>query len=135
FGNRGGVYRMAPGGMPESLTERRIERRLQDVDLLTEKVLLAWDDQHKLLRVFIQPYDGSEGVVYVWDRGADAWTEDRYPFSIYAAATIDGDLPADRALLIGCGDAALRAFDRGAVDDDGDPIVSEAAVGPLQPAG
>lgn len=126
FGSRGGVYRMVPGGVPVSLTDGRIERRLRDVDLETNYVQCIWDTRENGLHVFVIPYGAASAHLthWFWEQKTDAWWEDE--FGVTTSVTIqptsaivfDGDDPDDRRLLIGCGDGRVRVIDEDAKDDD-----------------
>ncbi len=126
FGSRGGVYRMVPGGIPVSMTDGRIERRMRDVDLETNYVQCIWDTRENGLHVYVIPYGAASAHLthWFWEQKTDSWWEDE--FGVTTSATIqptaaivfDGDDPDDRRLLIGCGDGRVRVLDEDAKDDD-----------------
>jgi len=141
FGSKGGVYRMLPGGLPQRMTLNRIERRLADIDLTTNRIEMAWSYDEDGLRVMVVPYGagGTHVEHYFWERKTDAWHVDDYgkvgttsvqPTCLFVS---DGDLPADRKLLFGCEDGRVRYHDRDALADDTEPINSFALMGPFVP--
>lgn len=148
FGSRGGVYRMAPGGIPEPLSSTRgangggwrskIERRLQSIDLSAYRIEMAWNDVDKGFHVIVCPY-GAGGLTleyYFWEEATGAWWPDTYgrtskqPTCI---AVMDGDTSSDRVVLFGCEDGYIRKCDKSAVNDDGTAIDSYVLIGPLAP--
>lgn len=142
FSSRGGVFRIAPDGISvESLTISKISRRLESLDLLTYRIELQWGVEEDGLHVFVVP-NGSGGTHvehYFWERQTDAWHADHFGNDTYTAiqpttsTVIDGDLPDDRKVLIGCEDSYLRFYDETAINDDGFPIGSFALIGPIVP--
>lgn len=140
FGSRGGVFRTDAMSVQE-MTRNRIPRRLADVDLTTNRIEMAWNDQADGLHVFVVPYGngGTHVSSFFWERKADAWIVDDFgrvgmtDVQPTCAYVIDGDLPADRKLLIGCPDGRIRYFDRDALADDTETIDSFALLGPFVP--
>ncbi len=114
FGQMGGMYRMAPGGIPERLSNRRIEQRLQDVDTGANVILMAWDHVLQGVHLTITPFDTNrKGEHYFWDKR----TESFHPYSFHdgsldptAVYVIDGDNPEDRLMLFGGRNGYLRRF-------------------------
>lgn len=137
FGSRGGLYTLSPGGGLERISERRIERRLQDVDLSTHFVRMAWDWRQEGLAIYQIPF-GSTGVVKHWffDTKSGGFWEDeinsasKNPSSLLV---MDGDDPDDRRLILGCGDGFVRVVSESARDDDGTAIDSHILLGPIAP--
>jgi hypothetical protein len=140
-GSRGGLYRWAKGARVERISQRTIERLLNDsLDFSTHYVRMAynWDDEGFVISQF--PFDAVSQVKhFFWDSKNDAPYEDSYALTSGGALdiqptamiVIDGDAPDDRALIFGCSDSYLRKWDRAARDDDGTRIVSKAILGPL----
>lgn len=134
FGSRGGVYRMAPGTLPERLTRDRIEERLANVNLATSLVRMVWNDREQGCHLFITPLAGGSTTHYFYDVRQDAWwpdvfaNDDHNPLAVHV---FDGSDPNDRALLLGGQDGFIRKWDLAAKGDDGTAIESSVYVGPL----
>lgn len=138
FGSRGGLYRWSPGGLPERVSTSKIDDRLRDIDLSTNRVLLEWNDEDKCVHIFVTPYAGGATTHYAYDAVGDAFWADGFPDTMNPTATcvIDGDAPGDRALLLGDGSTGyIRKWDSAASDDDGTAIQSYAVIGPIMPTG
>lgn len=129
-----GIFRLIPGGKPESITDDSIKRVMDSLDLSTYYIRLYWDtNQGGLYMVYIkQDYSGI-GSVYFWDAKQNAWWYDEYlsiatePRSFYA---FDADAADDRYFLMGCKDGYIRKVDNVATTDDGVGIDSEVILGP-----
>lgn len=134
FHGLSGIYRLVPGGKPESITDNSIKRIMDSIDLSTYYVRLYWDiNQQGLYMVFIaQNYSGIGGI-YFWDQKQGAWWKDAYltagtgPLSFHA---FDADAVDDRCFLLGCKDGYIRKIDNAAGTDDGHGITSEVILGP-----
>lgn len=140
FGSKGGVFVMAPGGIPERLSRDRIEDRLRDVDFAAYEVRLVWNDRDEGLHVLQLPRGAGGALVkgWFWDQKRNAWFEDQFGDATVqptAVAVLDGDDPSDRLLLFGCEDGYLRKWDKDAVNDDAFRISSHATIWPLVPKG
>ena len=147
FGSKGGVYRMSPGGYPQFLSDARdgqdssIQDRLTGIDLSSYRVELAWSFEEQGLYVYQIPYAGSAEetpLAYFWDSKNNAWHEDQasdYRVSPFCVRSVDGDLPGDRRVVLGCQDGWLREIAADAVSDDTYPIRSEVTLGPLAAGG
>jgi hypothetical protein len=144
FGSRGGVYAMAPGGLPERLRgaqdgadEGSIDARLAAVDLGLNKVMLAWDEDLRGLWVFVTPYAGGAAVHYFWSGRRRSWWPVELPNTMnpYAVAVADGDAPADRVLLIPGSDGYVRCPDADGTADDGTAVEAYFVVGPIMAGG
>ena len=115
FGQMGGMYRMAPGGIPERLSNTRLERRLQNVDTGANIIRMVWDHTMQGVHLTITPFDTNQKAEhYFWDkRGGGFW-----PYSFHNGAldptavyVIDGDDPEDRLVVFGGRNGYLRYFD------------------------
>jgi hypothetical protein len=135
FGSRGGLYRMAPGLLPERLSAQRIEERLNGVDLSKNAVRLAWDDQFQSVHVYITRLDSAAATThYVYDVRNNAFWPDTFESTNHDPTTVfvlDGDDPNDRVMLLGCRDGYLRYVDEDAVLDDDQLIDSYVWLGPI----
>jgi hypothetical protein len=126
FGSLGGVYRMVPGGIPKPMTDERIERRLEEVDLSVFMPRLVWNTRDNGLHVLFVPFGagGTSVSHYFWEKRTDSWWEDTFGnadstgIQPTAVVVYDGDDPDDRRLIFGCEDGYLRVWDAAANDDD-----------------
>jgi hypothetical protein len=122
FGSRGGMYRMVPGRAPERISMNRIERRLQEVDLSTNYIRMAYNYRDEGIHIFQMPFSGTGAVVSHWfyDIKHDAFWEDEInsasvnPTSVFV---LDGDAVGDRIMILGCADGFVRDWDEDATDD------------------
>ena len=136
YGSRGGVYAMSPQGEIQSLTQARIERRLQDIDLERYRIKLVWNDREQGLHVYQCPFyfDGVVLRSWFWDKRNNAWYEDELASSTKqpsATCVMDGDSYDDRRMLIGCEDGVVRMYDNEIATDAGDRIDSKVLFGPM----
>lgn len=135
-GNNGGIYAYPPGALPVKISERSIDAELEKIDLLTYKAGLVWNERQECLHVFLMQRKGISTSLadhWVWEKKR-AWWKDRFlstglqPTSV---ALFDGDLPSDRAIVLGCEDGTMRMMDLGATSDDGHPIQANVTIGPI----
>jgi hypothetical protein len=136
YSAEGGVYRLHPDGVPESISVDWIERRLRDVDLTSRLAKLEWNYVTQGLEVFICARDGAGATQqehYFWEQRTGAW----YPVEFSnvgheptALLVLDGDAPEDRIRLIAGEDGIVRKQDLAVRDDDGSPIDSFIILGP-----
>jgi hypothetical protein len=75
FGSRGGVYIMRPGGIPASMTQATIERRLTEVDLGQFYVEMFWNTYDDGLHLFLMPFTDTATHTkhFFWERRTGAW--------------------------------------------------------------
>lgn len=137
--SRGGVYVMGGDGSGlRSLTEGRIQRRFESIDLANYYVELEFNDRDQVLHVFVVPYGAGGTIVahYRWHKPTNSWWPDRFSLAGVqptCAYMLDGDTEADRILLIGCEDGYIRKISETAKTDDGNVIATECLCGPLVP--
>lgn len=137
YGSRGGVYRMTPGGAPESIS-KTIDRDLQNVDLTKHIVRMAWNELEGVLHVYLTPLlNTSTTIHYEWQQATGGWFAVDFAstdFNPKAIHLFDGDDPNDRVLLLGSWDGYVRFSDIEAKDDDSGrkAINSFVMIGPLQ---
>lgn len=143
FGSRGGVYVLSGKsverlrGSQDKPGENSIDARLNAIDLTTHKVMLAWNDAERCLHVFITPYTQATTTHYVWDDRNGSWWADQFPAAHGPTAieVSDGDLPADRVLLMGGHDGQIRKWDSTATGDDATAMDSYVVYGPILAGG
>lgn len=143
FSSRGGVYRLGSDATTlDSLTIDKISRRLEALDLTTNRVELVWSTEEDGLHVYVVPFGRGNVHVehYFWERQTNAWHVDEFGTDAVTnmqptcAFVVDGDLPNDRRLVMGCEDGYIRFLDKTATNDDGFPIESFGLIGPITPA-
>ncbi len=136
----GSLYLLTPDAPPQRISKYTIEQRLQGVNLETHRVELAWDHRQEGVSVYIVPFTpttASAMTHFFWDSKFDAWFEDEIPLTSMrpsCVATLDGDSPEDRQVVVGCMDGYIRYIDPPAKDDDGEVIHSRVILGPHQGA-
>lgn len=137
FGSRGGVYMMKPGGIPVSMTQSTIERRLTEVNLSQFYVEMFWNTYDDGLHLLLMPFTdtATQTKHYFWERKAGAWYEDKFHVTKQpsAAVIVDGDAADDRCMLIGTYDASVVKWDKNATSDDGQIVESKVVIGPVAP--
>jgi hypothetical protein len=138
FGSRGGVYRIPPGGVPERITANRFEHRLANINLDTNLVSLAWNDEAIGVEVYVTNLAGRPSEHYFYDQRSDAWFRDVFDNDNHnpcAVHVFDGDDVGDRVTWIGGQDGYVRYKDRQFNNDDGTAIDSFVVIGPVQSEG
>ena len=136
FSARGGVVRVVPGGGLEMVSSGAIQRRLEDINLETNRVRMAYNWIDKTVHVYVIPFAiGSETQHFVYEEPLRAWHVDDFGQglggAVTAADSLIGDAPDDRTLLLGFGDGRVAVWDQYAEDDAGREIQSSVLVGPL----
>lgn len=130
-----GIYRILPGGLPESMTNGRLDEVFREVDLSLNLVRLEWDFILKRLWVVIAPLDNtSQTDVYVWDQRTDSWWFDQHDATSRGPADLygyDAEAAQDKALLFGSRDGFIRQIDQDAPNDDGHPINNRVRFTPI----
>lgn len=146
FSTKGGVYVMSGGGAPQSLTRGAIDREMRNIDLETNYVELAWNEEADGLHVLVIPYGTGGDAVTNWfmQRDPDGWFTDTYtdervqPTAVYQ---LDADDPDARALLFGLQGGYIAKYDRDATGDSepqsgvNTDIASSVIWGPFAPKG
>jgi len=146
FSNRGAVYRMSPGQLPQSLSDATgdqdvtVQSAFESISLNDYRMELEWDYLREGLRVFQIAYDETSTELvrsWFWSQKMNAWWPDRPGSSDLLALSAwagDGDLPTDRVLLVGCRDGFVRNLDSLAASDDEVAIDAFVTIGPLRAA-
>ncbi len=140
FMSRGGLYRLIPGGSPESLTTETIERRLRDIDLEQYYVELYWNWREEGVHIYVVPYGSPTAIVqhFFWGRRFNEWRNDEFASALVqptAGVVLDGDLSKDRSLLFVNGNLNVLQWKEGQRTDDGLPIVWRERMGPFDIGG
>lgn len=132
--NRGGVYSIVPGQQPQRMS-MAIEEILFAVDTGQTPIRMVWDDHYQgfnIWRTYLP--DPATSTHLFWEGRVGAWWQDSFAnvdHNPITTCVYDGNLPTDRAVLIGSYDGYVRMIRNDAADDDGTPIQSQVAIGPL----
>lgn len=138
LGSRGGLFRIGPDGSYTRVSEHRIDRRLSSIDFANFHARLVWDEDGRCVHVFLVPFGAPSAIRHFrYEVTVDAFWEQEYPIGqeITSVLLAEGDLEADRVVLLGCADGFVRRIARNARSDDGSPIWSRVRIGPITPPG
>lgn len=147
FGSRGGVYRMAPGGLPSSISDATggqdvtIQGDLESIDLNDYRMELEWDFEHDELVVTQIPYSVTDLTInrsWRWSKKLNAWWPDRVGSTghiVFSSWSADGDLASERTLIFGGQDGYARKTSDTAKNDDSVAIDAFVTIGPIQSGG
>jgi hypothetical protein len=134
FSSRCGIYSLRPGEQPQRVSQQ-VDQLLASVDTGLNGIRLAWDDRFQGLHVFVTPYAAAGAcnhLFYEWRTGA--WWVDTFANNNHnplALCVFDGNLPGDRAVLLGSWDGYVRKLDPAATTDDGTNVASQVTIGPI----
>jgi hypothetical protein len=127
---------MTPGGSAPERISMQVEGDLNDINIQTNIIRMAYDTRHYLLHLFITPIDSTTaGTHYVYDTRLKAWMKDQFasylhdPHSVHV---LDADDPDDRALVLGCKDGYIRRVDASVSSDDGTGFESYCWLNPIR---
>jgi hypothetical protein len=137
FSGRGGVMLVSPSGL-RMVSAGAIQRRLEEIDLAANRIEMAYNWIDKTVHVFCIPKKLGGGVDhFTFEEPTRAWHLDSfgagYERAVTAGASLIGDTPEDRSLLLGMADGQVYRWDQYADDDAGRAVESFAVVGPLLP--
>ena len=146
FFGSGTFYRMSPpgpstmyqktlGGMPEALSQGRMDSIFNQVNAQNSEVLLLWDELLKGVHIYITPLDNSPTIHYWWDQRTDGFWPEQYPTNCDPTSVLNfksADSTA-RADLLGGFDGYVRQVDATSSNDDGNPINSFVKLAPMTP--
>lgn len=129
-------WRYRAGAPPERIGVGRVDETLRRVDMRTTEPTLVWSRQDDGLHILLTPRGRrTESRRHLfWCRRTDAWTEDSFRAPGHeplCGATLRGDRPEERVVVLGCADGHIRAWSRAADEDDGEPIHYDALLGPF----
>lgn len=123
-----GLYILPPVGDLVPLTDKTLEASdFQDIDMTTHRMMLAWDPDEHVVRVFQVAWASSTVVAHwAWEershrlvRAAPIW-QDRYQdegLQPTAYAHLGGE--DENGLIVGCEDGVIRFYDPEGRTDDG----------------
>lgn len=146
FGTRGGIWRIGSTDTPQRISTP-IDAELNQVNLDTHQVQMAWDDDRIGIHIVISPIDATDTATHYW---WDAYTDRKTSYQVIRTPgswwpmtfanknhnalcihVIDSDDPEDRVILWAGRDGYIRAMDPAATDDDGSLISSYVLIGPM----
>ena len=134
FGSIPGIYTLVPGQQPQRVS-LGIEPLLREINTGDNSVRLVWDDPMQGLHVYVTPLaEPGTARHFFYEKRSGAWFVDLFGDDNHnplTCTTVDGNLPADRTVLIGSWDGYVRAYSPTAPDDDGTPVASGVVIGPL----
>lgn len=132
--NRMGIYTMVPGSPPQRISQQ-IEQYIQNVDSGFTTIRAMWNDRFQGLHFFFTPTVQPGPTTHLfWEYRSGAWWVDKFSNDDHnplCCCVFDGNLPGDRAALIGSWDGYVRSFSSPVANDDGYPIESMVVLGPL----
>lgn len=118
FGSKGGLYTLQPGGGMEDVSVGRIRKRMQNIDLETHYVELAYNYNDDGVHIFVMPF-ANPGIIvdhYFYDKRTRAFHVDRFGRNTgdgiqpTCVLVTDGDSPSDRVMVMGCEDGRIRKW-------------------------
>jgi hypothetical protein len=134
FGSRPSVWSMVPGQLPQRISQP-IEPLIANLNTGDLIINMAWNDRQQAVHVFLTLSTAPAATThYVWEYRSNSWWQDTFantnlnPLSI---VQYDGNLPNDRAVLLGGWDGFVRFIDPSASTDDTTPITSTVLIGPI----
>lgn len=137
FGSKPSVWVMSATNQPTRISQP-IETLLQNIDTGASTITMAWDDNLQAVELFITGSSAPQANAhFTWEYRSNSWwprvfaNTDHDPLCCVA---YDGNLPGDRAVLIGSWDGFVRFLDPTATTDDGTDIASYVLLGPIMTA-
>jgi len=137
FFGAGTLWRMAPNGVPESLSQNRMDTVFGGIDTSASTVQLVWDTVRHGLHIFFTPTTSGSATHYYWDERTDGFWKITYPNAQgpTAVCAYDGDSPNDNAVLLGGWDSYVRYVDPTVKTDDSTTISSYVLYPPIAAGG
>jgi hypothetical protein len=142
FMGTGGMYKMAPGSIPEPLTATRIPKLLDNISRETHRITMGFDRQNHGIIVSILQLSDYTATNYWYDLRTDGFGPEEYATGTNPTAIhyYDSSVSSLSKLIIGGSDGYLRHFDPEVksdvlADDSNAAIDSYVVLGPLQLGG
>ena len=140
FLSQGGLCRLMPGSLSiENVSGRRMARILDNLNLDTNLVQLAYDAYRQHVHILITPTTTeTAGTHVVYDTLMDAFWLDQYPYDHgpFSVLSTYGEEDDNRRFLLGGNDGYVRRHTYDTYGDDGESINSYVRLAPLEaPAG
>lgn len=131
----GDVFELTPPGSLRNISVDSLNRSVKQIDLTTKYAVLTWsEEEHGLyMHVANRAAFGTNNEHYFWSAQTQGWFPLKYANASQnprAVATLDGDLPSDRVILLGGEDGIVRRYDEDGRNDDGSAIYSYVFLGP-----
>lgn len=134
FGNPPAIYSLVPGQQPQRISQP-IQHLLDSIAIDQVTIRLMYDDPLQGVHVLITPFaQPAAATHYFLELRTNGWWQDTFANNNHNPLCVlayQGDMPTDRAALIGSWDGYVRAFQNTALTDDGTPINSQVMLGPI----
>jgi hypothetical protein len=137
FGSDCGIYKMDPGaGRPQPIRiSQQIDPLLATVNTGANTISMIWHRSLQGFFLFCTRTAGPAAAVHLfYEARTNAWFKVTFKnpmFNPLCCYCVDGNTADDRVAIIGSWDGYVRALNPTALDDDGEPIISKVAIGPL----
>lgn len=130
----GGIFKLTPGALPIPVSQQ-IEKKLNNINMATNIIRMAYDIQLHGLAVWVTPLDRTKATQnYFFEERTNSWWVDTYTNPAHnpmAVHVYDGDSPQDRRIMMGGSDGYVRIMSDTATTDDGTAISSYVWLGPM----
>lgn len=133
--SRSQLYRMVPGQVkPEPISDESINPLIEDTNLNTTFVQMAWDDKNEGVWIFFSPFANSAATHYFWSQQTQGFYPMKFantelnPLSI---KVFDGDDADDRVILMGSHNGYVNYLNTSATEDIGVNFTSQVTIGPM----
>lgn len=137
FGNQPAVWRISVGQLPERISQP-IEPRLRNIDTGNAVISMAWDHVQQSVNIYVTTSDEADNPTattnFTWEYRTNSWWPDAFSnldLNPLCVCEYDGNLAADRRVLLGGWDGYVRSLDPDASTDDGSAINSFVLLGPI----
>ena len=108
---------------------------MRDVNTGTYAVRMVYDDRMQGMHIFITKISAAAATThFYWEARTAAWWMDEFANTSHnplATCVFDGNLQADRTILLGSWDGYVRSVDEDATTDDNTAIESSVVLGPI----
>lgn len=134
FGSKPSVWVMSATNAPTRISQP-IEPLIQNINTGTSVITMAWDDNMQAIELFITAEAAPQANMHLtWEYRSNSWWPRVFANTNHdplCCVAYDGNLPGDRAVLIGSWDGFVRFLDPTATSDDGTAIASYVLLGPI----
>lgn len=135
FIGSGGLYRISPGGQPESVGNTQYLQYLAATNIGNQYLTLVWDNDRQGMYIFVTPVNTGTATHLWFDARTGGLWPLRFPDSHgpISALVYDGDLADDRVVLMGGRTGLIQRVKLVNRLDDGATISASLTIGPFQP--
>jgi hypothetical protein len=132
--NNMGVYQFQPGQQPVRISQA-VEQLLQNANTGTNAIRMFWNDRMQGFDLYVTPLaEPGPATHFTFERRTGGWFTKVFAntdLNPLCGCVVDGNLPGDRAVVIGGWDGYVRTESLTATDDDGTAIASAVWLGPM----